>query len=78
MRAKLGPISVIEWTAYGGSAGDLMKADVAAIHGQLDVAVTSLVAAVQEAYADMKQSKDGAVLVTTAVSFSRPRWTQRV
>jgi NADP-dependent 3-hydroxy acid dehydrogenase YdfG len=64
-RAALGPITVIEWTAYGGAeAGDLLTADPATIRSVFDVAVVCLVAAVQEALPDLKSSKDGAVLVT--------------
>ena len=62
-RAALGPIAAIGWTAYSNSAGDLLTADAAAVRGVLDVAVTGLVAAVQAALPDLKQQKDGAVLV---------------
>ncbi len=64
VRAALGPITVVEWTAYNGGAGDLSTADAAAVRGVLDVAVTCLVAAVQEALPDLRQQKDAAVLVT--------------
>ncbi len=64
-RAALGPITVILWNAYGGAdAGDLGTADATAIRGVFDVAVVGLVAVVQEALPDLKQSKEGAVLVT--------------
>jgi NADP-dependent 3-hydroxy acid dehydrogenase YdfG len=64
-RAALGPITIVQWNAYGGAgAGDLVTADVAAIRGAFDVAVVGLLAAVQEALPDLKQSKEGAVLVT--------------
>jgi NADP-dependent 3-hydroxy acid dehydrogenase YdfG len=64
-RAALGPITVLQWTAYGGAeAGDLVTADVAAVRSVFDVAVVGLLAAVQEALPDLKQSKEGAVLVT--------------
>jgi NADP-dependent 3-hydroxy acid dehydrogenase YdfG len=64
-RAALGPITVLQWTAYGGAeAGDLLTADVAAIRSVFDVAIIGLLAAVQEALPDLKQSKEGAVLVT--------------
>lgn len=63
-RAALGPISVIEWTAYGGSeAGDFLKADAAAVRSVFDVAIVGLLAAVQEALADLKKN-EGSVLVT--------------
>jgi NADP-dependent 3-hydroxy acid dehydrogenase YdfG len=58
------PITVVLWTAYGGAAaGDLVTADVAAIRGVFDVAIVGLLAAVQEALPDLKQTKEGAVLV---------------
>jgi len=64
-RAALGPITALHWNAYGGSeAGDLMTVDPAAARGVFDVAVVGLLAAVQEAHADLKASGAGAVLVT--------------
>lgn len=64
-RAELGPISALEWTAYGGgTAGDLLTADDGAIKGVFDVAIGGLLAAIQEALPDLKAAKDGAVLVT--------------
>ncbi len=70
VRKKFGPITVVQWTAYVGAAGDLMTADAAAIHAVMDVAVTGLVTAVQAAHADLKSEK-GAVLVTNG-GFSLP------
>ena len=61
-RAALGPITVLQWTAYANGAGDLLTADAAAVRGVLDVAITGLLAAVQAALPDLKQQKDGAVL----------------
>ena len=64
-RAALGPITVVHWNAYGGSeAGDLVAADPATVRSVFDVAVVGLLAAVQAALPDLKQSKEGAVLVT--------------
>jgi NAD(P)-dependent dehydrogenase (short-subunit alcohol dehydrogenase family) len=68
-RAALGPITVVQWNAYGGGdAGDLVTADSAAVKGIFDVAIVGLVAAVQEALPDLKSSSSnqgaGAVLVT--------------
>jgi len=63
VRAKLGPISALHWNAYSTAAGDLLTADVAAIRSSLDLAVTSLVATVQESLPDLRTQK-GAVLVT--------------
>ena len=64
-RVELGPVSVLHWNAYGGAeAGDLMTVDPAAVRGVFDVAVVGLLAAVQEAHADLKAASEGAVLVT--------------
>lgn len=63
VRDKLGPITAIHWNAYANVAGDVMKADVAALHTIFDVALTSLVLVVQEVYTDLKAA-NGAVLVT--------------
>ena len=64
VRATLGPITILQWTAYAPAAGDLLKADPAALHSVYDVAVTGLVSAVQEALPDLRKEKDAAVLVT--------------
>jgi NADP-dependent 3-hydroxy acid dehydrogenase YdfG len=64
-RAALGPITVLQWTAYGGAEnGDLLTADPVAVRSVFDVAVVGLLAAVQELLPDLKQTKEGAVLVT--------------
>ena len=63
VRETLGPISVLQWTAYGGGAGNLLEADAAGIHGALDVATVGLLAAVQAALPDLRQER-GAILVT--------------
>jgi short-subunit dehydrogenase len=63
VRAALGPITVVEWTAYNAGAGDLITADAAAIRAVLDVPVTCLLTAVQEALPDLRREKDAAVLV---------------
>jgi NAD(P)-dependent dehydrogenase (short-subunit alcohol dehydrogenase family) len=60
---QLGPITALHWNAYANAAGDVMAADAAALRTVFDVAVTSLVLTVQEAFADLKAAK-GAVLVT--------------
>ncbi len=65
VKAKLGPVAVIHWNAYTSEAGDLLTADAAALHRVFDVAVGSLVGAVQEALPDMKQHpNEAAVLIT--------------
>lgn len=60
---QLGPITAIQWNAYANTAGDVMAADAAALRTVFDVSVTSLVFAVQAAFADLKAAK-GAVLIT--------------
>jgi NADP-dependent 3-hydroxy acid dehydrogenase YdfG len=64
-RAVLGPVTIVHWNAYGGAAaGDLATADPAAVRSVFDVAIVGLLAAVQAALPDLRQSKEGAVLVT--------------
>lgn len=64
VRNSLGPISVLHWNAYTSDAGDLLTADTTALHRAFDVAVSGLLAAVQEVLSDLKQDKESAVLVT--------------
>ena len=64
VRAELGPITVLHWNAYASDAGDLLTADTAALHRVFDVAVSGLLAAIQEALPDLKKEKESAVLVT--------------
>jgi short-subunit dehydrogenase len=64
-RTALGPLTVLQWNAYGGGqAGDLTTADATAVRSVFDVAIVGLLAAVQEALPDLKKSGEGAVLVT--------------
>jgi NAD(P)-dependent dehydrogenase (short-subunit alcohol dehydrogenase family) len=63
-RASLGPVTVLQWSAYDGGAGDLTTADAAAIRRGLDVGITGFLATVQEALPDLRKEKDAAVLVT--------------
>jgi short-subunit dehydrogenase len=62
VRETLGPVSVLQWSAWSNSAGDLVAADDAAIHGLFDVAIAGLLAAVQASLPDLKKEK-GAVLI---------------
>ena len=62
-RAALGPIGALQWSAYGGGAGDLLTASTDELRGVFDVAVLGLVTAVQELLPDLRAAK-GAVLVT--------------
>lgn len=64
VRESLGPITVVQWTAYGNGAGDLLTADTSALHNVYDVAVVSLLAAIQASLPDLRKEKDAAVLVT--------------
>ncbi|HXI60585.1 MAG TPA: SDR family NAD(P)-dependent oxidoreductase [Polyangia bacterium] len=63
-RAALGPVTVVQWSAYDGGAGDLTTAEPAAIRRALDVGITGFLAAVQEALPDLRKEKGAAVLVT--------------
>lgn len=63
-RTALGPITVLHWNASGGGRLDLLTADTAAVRAVFDVAVVGLLAAVQEALPDLRNAKDGALLVT--------------
>ncbi|NUP08708.1 MAG: SDR family NAD(P)-dependent oxidoreductase [Polyangiaceae bacterium] len=64
VRTSLGPVSVLQWTAYGSSAGDIVKADEKEIRAALDIAVTGLLAAVQAAMPDLQKAEEAGVLVT--------------
>jgi len=64
-RAELGPIAVLHWNAYGGAdVQDLATADPALVRAVFDVAVTGLLGAIQAALPDLKDAKQGAVLIT--------------
>ena len=72
VREALGPITVVHWNPYAGTAGDLLTADVAAIHNAFDVAVTGLIAAVQESLPDLKQDTKSAAILVTNGGFALP------
>lgn len=63
VQQKLGTISVVQWNAYSGGAGDLLAADPSELRGSLDVAAVGLTAMVQATLADLRETK-GSVLVT--------------
>ena len=65
IHVALGPISVIEWTAFAPAnlGGDLLTASPEEIRSLFDVSIVGLVAIVQAARADLKSEK-GALLVT--------------
>ena len=63
-RSEFGRLTALHWNAYGsGEAGDLVSSEPEAVRGAFDVAVVGLVATVQEALPDLKETK-GAILVT--------------
>lgn len=64
--AQFGPVAAVHWNAYSGEAGDITAAGAAEFRTAIDVAVTSLALAVQEALPDLKAEK-GAVLVTNGL-----------
>ncbi len=63
VRASLGAISVLQWSAYVGGAGDLTTASAEEIAAVLGIAVGGLTIAVQATLPDLVAEK-GAVLVT--------------
>ena len=70
----LGPVTVLHWNAYGGSAGDLTTAPVAEIRGAFDIAITSLVTAIQAVLPDMEKDKESAILITNGgLGFADPK-----
>ena len=65
VRAQLGPITVLEWTAYTPPtlASDLLTATAADLRALFDTSVLGLVTAVQSALPDLRAAH-GALLVT--------------
>ena len=63
VRASLGPIKVLHWNAYSGSAGDLKTASAVDLRGVFDLNVIGLITATQASLADLK-AQGGALLVT--------------
>lgn len=63
VQVKLGPVDVLHWNVYGSGAGDFLTNNPAEVRAPFDLAVTSLLAAVQAALPDLRARK-GAVLVT--------------
>ena len=64
VRAALGPVTGLHWNAYGGGSGDVTVGDLSGLRRAIDIGVTGLAAAVQEALPDLSAQRDGAVLVT--------------
>jgi NADP-dependent 3-hydroxy acid dehydrogenase YdfG len=72
-RAALGPITVLQWTAYSAGAGDFTQASLEEIRAQFDVPIVGLMAAVQTALPDLREQR-GAILVTNGgFGFSNPQ-----
>ncbi|MBC7973709.1 MAG: SDR family oxidoreductase [Myxococcales bacterium] len=69
VRADLGAISVIEWTAYspGSVAGDLLAASDEEIRSLFDTSIRGLLAVVRSALPDLKREQ-GALLVTNGAA----------
>jgi len=63
VNSKLGAIDVLQWNAYAAGAGDFLASAPAEVRAPFDIGVTSLIATVQAAVADLRATK-GAVLVT--------------
>ena len=55
VRAALGPITVLQWTAYATDAGNLLTADTAALHRTFDVAVFRVACRSAAALPDLKK-----------------------
>lgn len=64
VRDRLGPVTVMEWTAYSTSAGDVTTASTDELRAMFDVSVIGLVTAVQTVLPDLRQQPDSAVLIT--------------
>ncbi|HEY2476171.1 MAG TPA: SDR family NAD(P)-dependent oxidoreductase [Candidatus Cybelea sp.] len=65
IRSQMGPITILHWNAYGAEAGDLLTADRAALQRDLDVSIFGLLAATDEVRADLRETNEGAILVST-------------
>lgn len=63
VRAALGPISVLEWTAFGNPAADILTATPDEVRSLFEVSVVGLLTTVQALLPDLKNEK-GAILVT--------------
>lgn len=64
-RDAFGPITVLHWNAISGSqVGDLLAIDPTRVGEIFDVAIVGLLSAVHEVLPDLKNTREGAVLVT--------------
>jgi len=64
VRARMGHVTAIEWTAYDSSAGDLTTATAEEIRRLFNVATVGLTIAIQAALPDLRRARNAAVLVT--------------
>ena len=65
VRAEVGPITVVHWNAFGGGdVPDLLTADPTAVRGIFDIAIVGLLSAVKAVLPDLKNTKEGALLIT--------------
>jgi NADP-dependent 3-hydroxy acid dehydrogenase YdfG len=76
-RGALGPISVLEWTAYtpGTIAGDLLTAKPDEIRSLFDVSIVGLLAAVQALLPDLKSERARSSSRMAARVSSIRKWT---
>lgn len=72
-REALGPIHIVQWTAYAGSAGDLLIADKRSLDLALDVSVIGLITAVQTALPDLKAHRGSILVANGALGYSDPQ-----
>ncbi len=64
VREELGPITVLQWNAYGSGAGNLLAAEPSELQALFDLPVIGLVGAVRAALPDLEAQPGAAVLVT--------------
>ena len=65
VRTEFGPITVIHWNAFGGGdIPDLVTADPTVARGLFDIAVVGILSAVQAVLPDLKNTREGAILIT--------------
>ncbi len=65
VHAECGPITVVHWNAFGGGdVPDLVTADPVVARGIFDIAIVGILSAVQAVLPDLKNTKEGAILIT--------------
>ena len=59
----------VQWNAHGGNeARDLVTADSIIVKSIFDIAIVGLLAAIQEALPDLREAKEGSVLITNGAA----------